>query len=215
MNKTSIFTAAACMSMTAGSAVAGGLGSPTMEPRPAVMYSAPAMEQTNWTGFYAGVQLGAGSTQFSFNGVDGFKSDTRHVGLHVGYLYDLGSFVLGGELDKDWQGYNDDADDDTVHLLRLKARIGYDAGNFMPYLTGGVVRLKDKVTDSGFTDEDLIENGTFLGIGAEYKLSDRFRVGGEYLQHNFEDIASGADQLGVDGLDVEANTLSLRVSYSF
>ena len=215
MKKTSMIISAACMSMTAGSAIAGGLGYTSVEPEPAVMSASPAMEHTNWTGFYAGVQLGAGSTQFSFDGVDGFKSDTRHVGLHLGYLYDFGSFVLGGELDKDWQGYDDDADDDTVHLLRLKARMGYDAGKFMPYLTAGVVQLKDKVRDSGFTNEDLEENGTFLGIGAEYKVSDRFRVGGEYLQHKFEDIASGADQIGVEVGDLEAGTLSLRASFSF
>ena len=215
MNKMIVIFSVACISMTAGAAVAGGPGLTSADPGLTVVSAAPAMDPSNWTGFYAGVQLGAGSTQFSFDGVDGFESNSRNIGIHAGYLYDLGRFVIGGEIDYDWQQYDDDEDDETIKLLRLKARVGYDAGKFLPYLTAGVVQLKDKVTDSGFADEDLEENGTFLGIGAEYKVSNRFRLGAEYLHHNFEDVASGADQLGFEGVDVEAGTFSLRASFSF
>ncbi len=96
MPKHSAFLIAAAVGSLAAPALAGGFDTPVMEPIASAPMAQPAMApSTNWTGPYVGVQAGVGDTSFSFDGVDGFESDTQHFGLHAGYLYDLGSFVVG------------------------------------------------------------------------------------------------------------------------
>ena len=179
-------------------AIAGGLAEPVVAAAPTpVAVAAPAPVGRDWTGFYAGASLGYGD--IDADGVTGdFEGAT--FGGHVGYNYDLGSIVLGGEFEA--TGTNDFENDDTGlaldNVLRAKVRAGYDAGAFLPYVTGGYAQA----TVSGDDDD-----GFFYGVGIDYAISDSITVGGEYLRHEFEDFN--------DGPDVTADTLSLRVSYNF
>ncbi len=188
----------------AGSFVqAGGLSEPVVAPTP-VPVAAPAPIPTgrDWTGFYAGGSLGYGDVDV--DGVDGdFEGLT--FGGHAGYNYDLGSIVVGGELEA--MGTNDftldggDLELDTV--LRAKVRAGYDAGAYLPYVTAGWAQA---TVDGGAAGE-LEDDGYFYGVGLDYALSDAFTVGGEYLRHEFEDFDGGGD--------IQADTVALRVSYNF
>ncbi|MDO5641907.1 MAG: porin family protein, partial [Paracoccus sp. (in: a-proteobacteria)] len=82
-------------SMIAGSAIAGGLVTPVQTAEPIVIV--PAVPQTgDWTGFYAGLQYGAGD--FKVTDGETVKFDADGWGLHAGYMHDFGQFVLGGEL---------------------------------------------------------------------------------------------------------------------
>ena len=62
--------------------------------------------------------------------------------------------------------------------VRVKARVGYDAGAFLPYVTGGVVRANT-------SGPDLEVDGDFYGLGVAYKYADNILFGGEVLQHKF------------------------------
>jgi opacity protein-like surface antigen len=196
---------AAPLVLVGGMASAGGLSEPVAAPAPTPMPVAPApmMTGTDWTGFYAGGQIGYG--QLDSDAITDPSDPSGAIyGVHAGYNYDLGSIVLGGELDFDGTSIETDVPATEVEsIARAKLRLGYDAGLFMPYVTAGVARVQTSDDLDGETD------GSFAGLGLSYLLSDTIVVGGEVLQHQFEDFADN------DGVDVDATTLSLRASFKF
>jgi opacity protein-like surface antigen len=170
---------------------AGGLTpTPTesvvVDPAP---YIAPSAD---WTGFYLGASVNGGRLD---NGVE--TIDTRGFGVHAGYLRDFGSFVGGGELAYA-KGESSDTDDE-FDAVRLKGIAGYDAGNFLPYVTLGMSRLSDDASS---------DTAMAYGVGAKYAFNPNWTAGLEYLveqKDNFDDT----------GFDVENRELALRVDYSF
>jgi len=194
---------AAPLALVAGMASAGGLTEPVAEAAPAPVMAAPApvMTGNDWTGFYAGAQLGYGTLDPSVATTPA-EPDGAIYGVHAGYNYDLGSIVLGAEVDYDATDISFDTPaSDVESVARLKARVGYDAGAFMPYFTAGYAQV---TTDSDLADET---DGGFAGLGLSYMFSDQIILGGEVLQHQFEDVA--------DTADVDATTLTLRASFKF
>ena len=194
---------AAPLALAAGMASAGGLSEPIAPPAPVAVAPAPLPVSTDWTGFYAGGQLGFGRLDS-----DAIEDDDDPTGLlygvHAGYNYDFGNIVLGGELDFDLTNIEIDTPASEVDsVARAKAKLGYDAGAFMPYLTAGVARVQTTDDLDGETD------GSFAGLGLSYLVTDSLIVGGEVLRHQFEDFAD------IDGVDVDATTLTLRASFRF
>lgn len=194
---------AVILGLTTAPVLAGGFAEPIATPPVAapVIIAAPApMMSTDWTGFYAGAQLGYG--QLQSDAIDEDPQDLLY-GVHAGYLYDLGNIVVGAELDYDMTNIGFAAPAvDLDSVARFKLRAGYDAGAFQPYLTAGVAQA----TVSGALDGT--SDGQFAGLGLDYQLSDSFRVGGEVLAHQFDNLVDS-------GVDVEATTLTLRASYNF
>lgn len=195
MTMTSVFLAA-----TSQAALAGGITEPIMTPPPmAPIAVAPApMMASDWSGFYLGGSIGTGNVTVG----DADAIDASNLGVHAGYNYDMGQFVLGGELEYSRLDFDDAGDNFDASVLRLKGRVGYDAGAFLPYVTAGVAQL---TLEDG---SDVNDFGYFYGAGVAYAINDSFSVGGEILQHAFEDFNDG-------GADISAQTMGLRVSYSF
>lgn len=182
-------------------AFAGGFVVPVADEPVTVAVEAPSGD---WSGFYLGAQIGTGGVDYTSTagGPVLMSDDFNTYGLHAGYMHDLGRAVIGGELDYDMA--NLDSDDRDVSLFRLKARVGYNAGNFLPYFTAGLARLKGDKDDA----PRLSDTGSFYGIGAAYKISERFTVGGEYLKHDFDDFDDS-------GFDLDVDSFTLRASYNF
>ncbi len=178
-------------------ALAGTLDAPAADPLPPTAPAPVAVQSFggDWTGAYAGVQLGYGDV----NGTGAADGEDILGGVHVGYDYDFGTFVLGGELDYDFADIdlNGAATVDSVARLKLKA--GYDFGRTLGYFTAGVA---DVDTSLGS------ETGEFYGIGAAYQINDSYTVGAELLEHNFDDING-------TGVDADATTLTVRGSIRF
>ena len=196
------------LTLLGGAAFAGGLAEPIAAPAPApapIPAPVPVRTGGDWTGFYAGAQLGYGQVD-----ADELTGDTDGAlyGVHAGYLYDLGSWVLGGELDIDGTNIENDTDGvaelDTV--ARAKLRLGYDAGQFLPYVVGGIAQAN--VSSDALAAIDGDDTGAFGGVGLEYRVSDSLRIGGEVLQHQFDDFNDS-------GVDIEATTATARVSFQF
>lgn len=172
---------------------------PVIEPAPVVV--APTY---NWTGFYAGGQLGYGDA-----GVDGLPAGLDLDGsgwlggLHAGYRYDFGGGVVGGEASYDWASIDLGDDGEIDEVLRLKLLAGGKIGAGLLYATAGAAWA-----DASALGEDLSDNGIFYGAGYDHLLNDRWVVGGEILRHEFDDFDG-------TGADVDVTTFQARVSYRF
>ena len=202
MNTRLIATTTALVISGTTAAFAGGLTEPVVAPQPAPVAVAPAPVYTgaDWSGFYAGASLGYGQVD-----ADGFADDTEDYtyGAHIGYLHDLGNFVLGAELEYDATEITDAATGINIDgVARAKVRAGYDAGAFLPYVTAGVAQA---YTSGGLEADDT---GYFGGVGVDYAVSENIRVGAEVLRHQFDDFNGG-------GTDIEATTAAVRVGFTF
>ena len=176
-------------------ALAGNLQEPVVEAP--LIQPAPVPVVGEWTGFYTGLQLG-------YADIDGpgvLDGNDNSYGFHAGYDYDFGNWVIGGELDYDQTDVDLNFGAASVDsVARLKFKGGYDLGNTLVYATAGVARADTSVGD---------ETGPFAGLGISYKVTDRYTIGAEVLEHRFDDLA------GVAGDDVDATTFTVRGSLRF
>ncbi len=183
-------------------AFAGGLTTP--EPEPEIIAAAPVAvaPSADWTGFYAGAQLGYADIDSNGAGLDG---NGELYGVHAGYRWDFGQFVAGAEIDWD----NADVDlgavpgDELDDVARLKLIGGYDLGRSLLYGTVGAARASASVGGT-----DLSDTGYFVGAGLDYAVSDRWTVGGELMQHRFSDFDDS-------GVDLDATTIKAKVALRF
>ena len=154
-----------------------------------------AASDGTWTGGYAGVQLGYADVDGSgaANGEDGL------YGVHIGYRYDFGTFVLGGEIDYDAADIELNGAATIDSVARLKLQAGYDFGEVLGYVTAGIA---DVDTTLGS------DTGEFYGIGFAYQINERYTFGAELLEHEF-------DNIGGTGLAADATTLTVRGSIRF
>lgn len=186
----------------AGPALAGG--PIVVDPEPMVTPVIQPVVNTgpDWSGFYAGAQLGYGDIDSNGNGLDG---DGMIGGLHAGYRWDMGNFVAGAELDYDLSDIELGADpDDTLDdVARLKLIGGGKFGRSLVYGTIGAAYASATVAG-----DDLSDNGYFFGAGMDYAVSDTMSIGGEVLQHQFNDF---------DGttVDFDATTVKAKLSFRF
>ena len=196
-----LFGLAAALTLTAGASLAGGMDAPEITPAPVQPTPVPVSMGGDWTGFYAGGSLGYADVTGSTTLGDDVNGVT--YGAFAGYDYDLGNFVLGGEIEISGFDVTDESISlDVDSVTRLKVRAGYDAGAFLPYATAGYAML----STSGAIDDS--DDGYFYGLGVDYKLRDNIRIGGEVLQHEFDDYAGS-------GIDVDATTISARMAFEF
>ncbi len=143
--------------MAATPALAGELSQPLAQAAPTPDMSTPASRPTTgWGGFYVGGQMGAitaESEQVFADGTVDLELDGSSHGLHIGYMHDIGNFVLGAELgydaldfDKFTTSFGGEPTTTSVdfqgNITRLKARIGYNTGRYLPYATAGIAKLQ-------------------------------------------------------------------------
>ena len=155
----------------------------------------------DWTGLYAGVSVGNG--EVSGSAVLGDDLGGLTYGIFAGYQYDFGAMVVGTELELSGTDWSDDTVGVAVDsVARAKARLGYDAGAFLPFATLGVAQA---ATTGAVEDDD---SGWFYGAGVDYSLGGGTILGAEILRHEFGDYAG-------TGVDASATTISARVAFGF
>jgi outer membrane immunogenic protein len=190
-----ILLSSVALTLMATTSFAGSADPAPVEPMISQPISvAPAPMGGEWTGAYGGLSFGNLSAE-----TDTVDDSEGVYGVFGGYDYDFGQFVLGGELD--YQTGNDISlgGVDVDNILRAKVRGGYDLGRTLVYATVGAAQLNTNIGD---------DTGIVGGLGVDYKVTDNFSVGGEYLAHRFEDFDN-------TGVDIDANTISLRGSFRF
>jgi outer membrane immunogenic protein len=205
-----------------------------------------------WQGFYIGGHVGYGEADFDAGLVDlnDFEDDEDDIvlfehdltaggilgGVHGGYNWQIGSFVLGIEGDISFTDWDDDDDDflddefdgeggsraqvDFLASVRGRAGIAFD--QILLYGTGGIafadgeVRVSDGDT-SGTAEFDDI--GWVVGGGAEWMvIPQTFSVGVEGLWYFFdddEDIFDDDDEVAAEGGFDDAWVVRARASFHF
>ena len=162
-------------------------------------YVAPGLD---WTGAYVGAQLGYGDVDSNGAGFDG---NGALGGVHAGYRWDMGNWVAGGELswDKSSIDLGTVAGDELDSVAALKLMAGREIGNSLVYGTLGAAHAKATVGGVDHSD-----NGMVYGLGFDYAVNDRWTVGGEVLQHQFDDFDA-------TGNDFDATTIKAKVGLRF
>ncbi|MBI1211131.1 MAG: outer membrane beta-barrel protein [Alphaproteobacteria bacterium] len=175
-----------------------------------------------------------GCPGYSLTG-DGFVG-----GLHAGYNWQNSDWVFGVEGDIGWSGAEDTAHDfcaggycdltttvELRELITLRGRLGYDLGDFTPYITGGLAvgQVRNYLADNddeGLWDNTDYRTGYIVGGGVEYAWTNRItvRVQGEYYDLGSETLLSKSI-LAVDGDSVrikfkdDGAVVTAGVSYGF
>jgi outer membrane immunogenic protein len=182
----------------------------------------------SWSGAYVGLNAG-----YAWGNVDGsavpndalsdphafghftapsFSPEGFIGGGQIGYNWQTGAWVLGGEVD--FSGINAKSDKvvepffagkghkattssqyDWLFTARLRAGVTV-AQNWLVYATGGLAmtRVKESMTTSGFfgndtttwSDSKTLFGGT-IGGGVEYAFASNWSAKAEYLYAKFED----------------------------
>jgi outer membrane immunogenic protein len=211
----------------------------------------PALTFYNWNGFYVGAHAGWGMANLdqSFP-ADGFftvggafprthsnRMNGLLAGAHIGYNYQLGSWVFGLEGAWTWSGLKstfaspefpalDEWTTKADWLATVTPRFGYAFNRWLVYGKGGyaVASIGTSLvcTACAGTVEDVAKathGGWTLGAGFEYALVNNVILGFEYNYYSFgSKTHSGPNPAAVTTpRDVSANTQSLlgRVSYKF
>ncbi|MDQ0475084.1 outer membrane protein [Labrys wisconsinensis] len=205
-----VLLAAAAVSVVSYPAFAADLSPAPVEPAA----PAPVVLPFSWTGFYAGVNLGAdfGDSKFkdrSFgNGAwnaagDSFKPDRTGFtgGGQVGYNYQWDWVVLGAEADVGYLGGSahkasslngntvGSIDDGWYSTIRGRVGVAYD--RFLVFGTGGVIfadqgaHVVDNTTGASLvTNKTDVQTGWTVGGGVEYALTDNWTVRGDFLYYD-------------------------------
>jgi len=179
----------------------------------------PMAPAYSWSGFYIGGHIGAG--QADVGGVFQNEDTAEQVligdinlvgplgGIHGGFNWDIGTFVLGIEADASFMDWSDVAksiessDEVTAEmdmLASIRGRLGMPLGadrRAMVYATGGIAFADASATvfEDGRVDPDPLERrkydfdeiGGVVGAGAEWAATDQFRVRIESLYYFFDD----------------------------
>jgi len=190
------------------------------EPKGRVVYERPA----NWSGLYFGVHAGEswsqidasfpdGNPALTIVGVAGQGFSVSHsspiVGGQIGLQHQFGPVVLGveGSLSSAFQNnpgvdlcpkqtialFNCVARFDDV--LTVGGRLGWAAGRWMPYVTGGYAsaRFTEKATNKSLAPgaftivqwEHDRASGWYLGGGVDFAIAHGWTVGLEYRHYDF------------------------------
>lgn len=157
---------------------------------------APAVLPTTWTGFYAGLNLGygwanvGGDNGFSNNNLDGVIG-----GGQLGYNWQTGALVLGleGDIQGSGQRRSDTGtvggvaftvDQKMPWFATLRGRLGYAAGPWLFYGTGGAAWVNYNLSVSALgasVSDDTTRTAWTAGGGVEWMFYPRWSAKLEYL----------------------------------
>jgi outer membrane immunogenic protein len=174
---------------------------------PARAYTkAPAMAVAvyNWSGFYAGVNGGWGSSRNTWDETFGptFPMGSHDatggtVGGQIGYRWQAASWVFGVEAQGNWADFKGSnviplaaafTNETRVDAFGLfTGQVGYAANNVLFYVKGGAAVTSDRyrmlATATGTQVTNSVDDtrwGGVVGVGLEYGFAPNWSAGIEY-----------------------------------
>lgn len=210
--------------------------------------NSPAPAEDWWSGFYAGVQAGYGwgtaNIDFDYAGL-GTVFDTSNDpagflgGAFVGYRHQAANgLVFGLEADANISGQTESG---SVYFTggmpyspitgyaeidwtaSMRARVGYAADRFLPYITGGLAVAGanfgyEFVPPPGSNGGNTTMVGWTLGAGSEYAFTEQVAV---RLEYRYSDYGSGSanlvgpDLTSVGRFDLKTHNALMGISVRF
>ncbi|MGN6488714.1 MAG: outer membrane protein [Devosia sp.] len=183
-----------------------------------------------WDGAYVGAFAGYGwgtLTDEDGNILNGATDETDLSGWTLGATLGAnfsvgGGLVLGAAGDVAWSGiggFNSDAtpsgvDFDVNWTSSLRARAGYDAGAFMPYLTGGLAVAGATVSQGG-TDNTQVHIGWTAGGGVEVAATEQISLDLQYRYSDYGQATYDLDGGGTSDLDLTTHAVTAGVNFKF
>lgn len=192
------------------------------QPEPIATY-APAF---SWTGFYVGANVGYGwgTVNPALVGDPSYSMGSFGGGIHAGYNFDVGGFVLGAEADfnfTDMSYAEPIAISSTSFRLEnygsIRARVGLPMDRFMPYITGGLAYGTGSFNTTILAiseTERQTHTGWTIGAGAEYAATDNVILRAEYLYTDLG-MRNYVSTTFPPGINVKANFGTIRTGVSF
>jgi outer membrane immunogenic protein len=199
----------------------------------------------NWSGIYLGGQIGGFWSNIdggfaNFPGIDFNSGPSGGIGGAVlGFQREFGPIVLGVEGDY-FDTFNDSGSDGCHPTVACAAgsilqgqigrmwtvgpRLGWNAGRWMPYLTGGYASasIQNKLTQApAFETSNDRFDGWYIGGGVDMALSGNWKLGVEYRHYDFDAKATtpifngNPNLLHRWTLDPDADTVTARLTYVF
>lgn len=180
---------------------------------PATPIAAPVTAY-NWTGLYAGVNLGGDFARDKLGAAStgSINPGTVFGGLQGGYNFQTGPWVLGAEADVGYgraKGTNGAVSFEKNWSGTVRARAGYAFDNVLVYGTGGLAWANFKLAD-GVDSRTTTRAGWTVGGGLEYAVNRNISVKGEYLYADY-----GEANVGVTSHDLSDHLVRVGVNYRF
>ncbi len=210
-----MFVVGAALLALTGAAVAADL-----PPAPSY-YKAPAFMPPpfTWTGFYLGVNGGGGFGNSKWDTTSGFNTSGGFVGGTVGYNYQIQQAVLGIEGDVDWSNINGSTGGFSTSnswLSTVRGRVGYAAGRFMPYITGGGAFGNINASAPGLAGGSATNAGWTVGAGLEFAFYGNWSAKAEYLYVSLNKFNCGIGcGAATDNVSFNANMIRAGINYRF
>jgi outer membrane immunogenic protein len=165
----------------------------------------------SWMGPYVGANLG-----YQWGEVSNNPTEPSGItgGLQIGYNFQNGQFVYGGEADIQLSGAEDTFAPwkfSNPWFGTVRGRLGYAMNNILFYATGGLAYGNVRGEISGLS-ENRTALGWTAGVGMEVGLTQNWSAKVEYLYMDLQDrhyTVTGTD----NGLT--SNLLRFGVNYRF
>jgi outer membrane immunogenic protein len=178
-----------------------------------------------WDGAYIGGFVGYGfgvAEQDAADALFGIEDTVDLSGWTLGATLGAnftvgGGLVLGAAGDIAWAGiggYDDDnaVDFDVNWTGAFRGRAGFDAGAFMPYVTGGLAFAGATASD-GPNDSTQTHFGWTVGAGVEVAVVDNVSLD---LQYRYTDYGTADYDLPTDAtIDLNTHAVTAGVNFKF
>jgi outer membrane immunogenic protein len=232
------------------SSLRGSLAAIVIAGASCVAAAAPAVahDHQRWGGLYIGAHIGGSwadyrvtgdNGAFDEAGVERYTQSLESIigGAQIGLNHQFGRIVVGIEADVSFADAQDTilqlADPDNIVRSKLgthgtlTARLGYDAGQWMPYVKGGlawaqldvlaadIVDGTVNIDASDLTQSSGIRGGWTIGAGVDYALTKNWIARAEYAYMDFRSF----NTRNLDGdtfrHDLELHSVRVGVSYKW
>ncbi|MBN9672833.1 outer membrane protein [Roseibium aggregatum] len=215
-------------------ALAADLGEPALEPIEELR-----LTRQDWTGFSGVLFVGGGIV----NGNDtvGWNTTLKSTvgGISLGYDQQIGKFVVGAHAEGlasnfEERTYTHNVRQRAERLGALTARLGYDAGRFMPYVSAGIGTGKYTLQQIQREVVDLLAEDRYLapapsrivtdtntlygwvaGGGLEGRITDHVFVRADYKHFHLYDKQYQFDDGQPFFAGASADIIDLGIGYRF
>lgn len=190
----------ACVGIATLGGVAAAADLPPSTPAP--YYKSPAVYTPlayTWSGLYIGINGGGAWGSSTWTSTGSFTTTGGFVGGTIGYNYQMDQAVLGIEGDIDWADINGSTSSgcpancktNDNWLGTVRARLGFAADRFMPYVTGGLAGGDIQASRPGFAGGSVTNAGWTAGGGIEFALPGHWSAEAEYLYVDLGNFSCG------------------------